>query len=458
MQSLLGVHTLARGGQTMPYVREMRAAGLHVPVVLTVNSPQLSLEVKQASPETVTVTRLFYNAMMEITYGMEQAGFDPQAAARRLWDDHFGNARPQPAHWQMDTYWLLMNEHDPPVNPTAPIPYLGYRNQALMCMELNELGRQAGIKMAHMGLNCGTPEFGEWQAMFDTGLFQQMADYGSLLVFHEGVFADDTPLDTQFPWVDWYAGRPAPEAVSAVQVGALCFRYRMLYEGFLKPNGVKPSPAVIGEFYAGGGHGHQWPGRSTDGDAFIHNILGRMRWYTDEASKDDYLLGFCPFTIGVGSGEWDQADYDFLYDPAKYEAGGGRSAALVFAQALAEVPAPRPAPPVVTADIAVQLIAALSSGDPTQVAQLYQPNAAHITGQRTRVGSSDIGEWYAGLLGRDLRGAVFALAACEGEGPSRRIRWTAAGPTGIVADGDDTLGLRDGLIQYHYTYFTIQPH
>jgi hypothetical protein len=33
----------------------------------------------------------------------------------------------------------------------------------------------------------------------------------------------------------------------------------------------------------------------------------------------------------------------------------------------------------------------------------------------------------------------------------------ASGLSGGVVDGDDTLGLRDGLIQYHYTHFNITP-
>ena len=108
-------------------------------------------------------------------------------------------------------------------------------------------------------------------------------------------------------------------------------------------------------------------------------------------------------------------------------------------------------------DIVARFFDALNSGDPTQVLTLYQDNAGHVTAERTIVGMDDLAKWYTDLLRTRLPGAQFNLLEPSGNGNSRRFQWTATNPTGAVMDGDDTLGLRDGLIQYHYTHFNITP-
>lgn len=113
-----------------------------------------------------------------------------------------------------------------------------------------------------------------------------------------------------------------------------------------------------------------------------------------------------------------------------------------------------PAPP--RPEIAELLVSALNGGDAAEAAGLYHENAAHVTAAQTLSGRSAIAGWYRHLLGRLLPGARFELTGHSGEGSSRHFTWTAAGPTGTVLDGNDTLGLRDGKIQYHYTYFNAR--
>ena len=86
---------------------------------------------------------------------------------------------------------------------------------------------------------------------------------------------------------------------------------------------------------------------------------------------------------------------------------------------------------------------------------LYQPNAAHVTAQRTVVGMQAIRDFYSDLLFNRLPDAAFTLLNSTGQDPSRMFAWSAASNSGSVVDGNDTLGLRDGLIQYHYTRFTV---
>jgi hypothetical protein len=114
-----------------------------------------------------------------------------------------------------------------------------------------------------------------------------------------------------------------------------------------------------------------------------------------------------------------------------------------------------PWPPGSTADIAQRLPATWNTHDPFRVVALYQDNAAHVTSARTVVGSNAIIDWYTDLFTQRLPGAVFQITGTSGSGNSRHFTWTATSSAGAVRDGNDTLGLRDGKVQYHYTYFSI---
>lgn len=113
-------------------------------------------------------------------------------------------------------------------------------------------------------------------------------------------------------------------------------------------------------------------------------------------------------------------------------------------------------PPV--ADMPERLVGRLNQRDPVFVGGLYQENAAHVTGDRTLVGREAIREWYAAFLAEQLPDATFKVTSKSGTGSSRHYTWTAESTRGNVLDGNDTLGIKDGRIQYHYTYFTIQSN
>lgn len=113
-------------------------------------------------------------------------------------------------------------------------------------------------------------------------------------------------------------------------------------------------------------------------------------------------------------------------------------------------------PPVApVADYPEQVIGKLNQKDPSLLADMYQDNAAHVTGARTVVGKPAVQQWYQSMLTDLLPQGQFQLTGKSGYGSSRHFTWTATSDKGQVVDGKDTLGLRDGLIQYHYTYFTV---
>jgi hypothetical protein len=107
------------------------------------------------------------------------------------------------------------------------------------------------------------------------------------------------------------------------------------------------------------------------------------------------------------------------------------------------------------ADIVEQFIGRLNQGNVEYVTGLYHANAAHVTGARAVVGKESVAQWYNVFFSHLLPNATFELTGKSGTGNSRHFTWTASSDNGDVIDGNDTLGVRDGLIQYHYTYFTI---
>jgi len=113
------------------------------------------------------------------------------------------------------------------------------------------------------------------------------------------------------------------------------------------------------------------------------------------------------------------------------------------------------APAAPLADVPERLVEALNKHEPESAAGLYTENAAHVTGARTLVGQIPILDWYRKLLTELLPEASFELTGKNGSDNSRHFTWTARGPQGAVRDGSDTLGLRDGRIQYHYTFFSV---
>jgi hypothetical protein len=106
-------------------------------------------------------------------------------------------------------------------------------------------------------------------------------------------------------------------------------------------------------------------------------------------------------------------------------------------------------------DVPERLVEALNRHEPEAVAGLYAENAAHVTGARTIVGQGAILDWYRKVFTELLPEADFEMTGKSGSANSRHFTWTAKGPQGSVRDGNDTLGLREGRIQYHYSQFSI---
>lgn len=106
-------------------------------------------------------------------------------------------------------------------------------------------------------------------------------------------------------------------------------------------------------------------------------------------------------------------------------------------------------------DLPERLIERMNQHDPVFIAGLYKKNAAHVTGERTIVGRPAVEAWYRELFTEIVPGAQFKLTGKSGSGRTRHFMWEARSKSKVILDGNDTLGIIEGGIQYHYTYFTV---
>ncbi|GAB4523470.1 MAG: hypothetical protein Fur0018_06310 [Anaerolineales bacterium] len=113
--------------------------------------------------------------------------------------------------------------------------------------------------------------------------------------------------------------------------------------------------------------------------------------------------------------------------------------------------------PLPEPDIAERFVTALNTHDPDKVAALYHDDAVHVNAVRSVSGKINVRTWYATLFQQILPQATFTLSGYSGAGNSRHLTWEANSTAGTVRTGNDTLGLRDGKIYYHYTFFKVEP-
>ena len=111
-----------------------------------------------------------------------------------------------------------------------------------------------------------------------------------------------------------------------------------------------------------------------------------------------------------------------------------------------------------TPEIHIRYLEALNSGDPLEVAALYNDSGVHVNAERSAQGNEAILGWYTQLLHNKLPGARFNLTGTKLDDNIRTITWTAESSAGKVLDGKDSIGVKGEKIGYHYTYFTVQKN
>jgi len=110
--------------------------------------------------------------------------------------------------------------------------------------------------------------------------------------------------------------------------------------------------------------------------------------------------------------------------------------------------------PLPPKDICQRYIIALNSHNPNQVVDLYTPNSVHVTATQTVQGIDAIRAWYTSFFTQLLPNASFSLTSFNGTDSNRHFTWTATSSKASVQNGNDTLGLSNDKIVYHYSFFT----
>jgi hypothetical protein len=266
-QSRLGVHVVRNNSaDIMNFVRSARPA-----VIKAVDDLGFLIEVKEASPTTVTIGRV------DDIFIQNYIG-EPEEAAQEYVAKHLRTYQLNPG---VD-YWEGWNEPDPSMQWMSW--YARFEQERVKLMARH------GFRSAIGGFPPGVPELEEFQLFVPA--VETALQYEGIMTLHEG---DVSTGDMRYlygsalPGYPYYADR-----------GAMAFRYRWFYREILEPAGLV-IPLVVSELAFAG-----WD--STSVENLIYNQLA---WYDSEARKDNYVIGFTVFTAGA-IGQWDRYNLNFI--------------------------------------------------------------------------------------------------------------------------------------------------
>jgi hypothetical protein len=276
--SKLGLHVIQNNSPwIMEFIRRVRPA-----VVKAVGDVGWLSEVKEVSPETVTIGRLMATH--------QDMNGDPAVAAQSF-------VAEQLSRYQLNRgvdYWEGWNEPDP--NENMPW-YAAFESERIRLLAQN------GFKAAIGSFATGVPEYDEFVAFLPA--IETAKQYGAILSLHE----------YGAPTYDYLVGTPLPGWPPHPDRGVLALRYRWWYEELLKPRNLV-IPLVITEAGIDGIlMGGQRPGPAGMGwtdfsdywtqigiGGWADGYIPQLAWYDTELRRDDYVIGFTVFTAGAIGG------------------------------------------------------------------------------------------------------------------------------------------------------------
>jgi hypothetical protein len=102
------------------------------------------------------------------------------------------------------------------------------------------------------------------------------------------------------------------------------------------------------------------------------------------------------------------------------------------------------------------LFQALNQGDVEAIVRLYEPDATLVTPSRTVQGQHELRAYYVDLLSSLAPHGQFAIQNRVDEPSAGHVTWAVVSqtPSGLK-NGQDTIGLRQGKIQYHSSLYQL---
>ncbi|MBI3242418.1 MAG: hypothetical protein HYZ49_09010 [Chloroflexi bacterium] len=311
--SKMGIHVLfSDDSRIMEFIRRVKPR-----VVKAVDNHGWLAEVKQISPQTITIGRYSNVPNRDVLDGKDPSQYpNPADFARDFINLYLGEYLSNPG---VD-YWEGWNEF-PPSTPDQWKWYAAFEAERACQMQA------LGLKAAIGGFSAGKPEYPD--IAYFIPAIEAVQRCGGILTLHE----------YSSPVMQYGVDGGIPNAIHVEDAGALTLRYRYWYEGYLKPRGLVV-PLVISEAGIDGGAGagcplsqggHGWYSCIGDWQAMDQYrdmaawqiYMSQLSWYDSELRQDDYVLGFTVFTAGTSNNpDWRTFDInDMLVPMAVYMAG-----------------------------------------------------------------------------------------------------------------------------------------
>ena len=241
------LNRMVQQGHPLPYCKILAANPNEVLAVRNL---------KQLSPTTKFVCRLMRVPGSGINIEGPDFNSNPQ--------DYMNALLPTMRAYPEVTYWELWNEQDPP-------EIAGHVKLAMFAKACAEIAHAEGIKLALLSYSMGVPEQDEWQAIYDTGLFQTMIDGGDILSLHAYGRTTD-PISLEY----------------------VLLRHRWLYNYILIPNN-RVVPYIMTEYSID----ESSPGVGIT-DWSTEDLLAEYKRYDTFLAEEYYCLGASVYKFGIG--------------------------------------------------------------------------------------------------------------------------------------------------------------
>lgn len=248
--TLLGFHAAGDGGQTGDVFAPLTPLGAQPPTAKVIVSLGAARDIKAIDPSVKTIGRIIDWPGFGNVEGFDYRG---DAWGQAQW--HMtAIAQAFGPHWQSYDYIEIINEQKPPT-PEAHVK-LAYFFRDCMAI-INNWNWSS--RLALFSHSVGTPEPADWDAIADTGVFEDAAAGGHAISLHE------YNLNT---------------------TGGCLYRYRDLYERIILPKRLD-IPLYITEY-------------NVDVDDAGNADVMFANWvaYDAEVSRDPYVAGVHIYTTG----------------------------------------------------------------------------------------------------------------------------------------------------------------